>query len=213
MFSFGGKESLPVHGANKSNGVSLSTININVVLSLLWIISSIIIVYLGNTHCKVYSINSSLICDEKTCDLISKQVDGQLTKYTFSQVDFIDSEITRVKDGKVISTVGVSRKISSSYGYSVMIKFKSPVEDGSRIKVQSSVLLSPYDTGRRSARSTVSKIDRYIEGKSKELNLVIGQTWTVFGTLLIISGFVSLVCSFIFGQFSDPAPRRMRKSK
>lgn len=77
--------------------------------------------------------------------------------------------MVRVKNGELISTVGVSRKVSSSFGYSVMIKFKSPVEEGSRMKVQSSVLLSPYDAGRRTSRSTVSKIDRYIEGKTKVL--------------------------------------------
>lgn len=75
--------------------------------------------------------------------------------------------MVRVNNGDVVTTTGVSRKVSMSYGYSVQIKFKSLVEEGSRIKVQTTVLLSPYDTGRRSARGTVSKIDRFIEGKTK----------------------------------------------
>lgn len=136
-------------------------------MSLLWILSSIIIIYIGNLHCNNYSINSTLICDDIKCNLNSKQIDGKLTTYTFDKSDLIDSEVVRIKNGEIVSTVGVNRKVSSSFGYSVVIKFKSPVEEGSRIKVQSSVLLSPYDDGRRTTRGTVSKIDRYIEGKSK----------------------------------------------
>jgi hypothetical protein len=99
--------------------------------------------------------------------VVQKLPKGKLSSYLFNSQDLIDAESVRVKDGDIISTNGVTRKESSSYGYSVQIKFKSLVEEGSRIKVQTAVLLSPYDVGRRYARGTVSKFDRFIEGKTK----------------------------------------------
>jgi hypothetical protein len=92
--------------------------------------------------------------------------------------------MVRVKDGDLVSTNGVTRKVSSSFGYSVQIKFKSLVEEGSRIKVQTAVLLSPYDLGRRSARGTVSKLDRFIEGKTK--------------VPYLLTFFLVMICIFFF---------------
>jgi hypothetical protein len=118
-------------------------------------------------HCRNYSINSTINCDSSSCQVVQKQASGKISSYSFNSQDLIDSEMVRVNEGEIATTTGVSRKISASYGYSVQIKFKSLVEEGSRMKVQTAVLLSPYDIGRRSARSVVSKIDRYIEGKNK----------------------------------------------
>lgn len=48
------------------------------------------------------------------------------------------------------------------HGYTVRLKVKLPVEEGSRIKAERPILYSVEDMGRRAAKSAATKINDYI---------------------------------------------------
>mmetsp|Transcript_25071 Transcript_25071/g.36979 ORF Transcript_25071/g.36979 Transcript_25071/m.36979 type:complete len:214 (+) Transcript_25071:62-703(+) len=212
---FGRNDDLPLHGVSKktANGVNFSTVNMKVVLSLLWVVGSLVCMYLGYLHCRHSSLKSTVICSDDMCHVSVRDVQAVETTHSFARSDLIDAELVRINDGKVVSTSGVKRKVSSKYGYGIQIKFKIPAEEGSRIKIQKSLLLSTSDMGRSSARRGVSKISKFIDGGSKALNVFAGRSWTFLGVACILSGLASVTLAFTFGQFSDPTPRRMRKMK
>lgn len=131
----------------------------------------------------------------------------------FLKQNLVDVEMVRVSGEKVVDTSDMKRREMQKLGYSVQITYKTPAAEGSRLKVQKSVLLMTSNMGRRESRSVFNKILAFIDGKSNELNVSVGKWWTAYGIFGIIAGIFSAMMSLAFGQWSDPAPKRMRKSK
>jgi hypothetical protein len=128
-------------------------------------VTSILIVMYGYRLCS--SISTSLVCTDGQCTLSLLNSNGLPISHKFSRTELLDADMVRVHEGKVVSISGVKRKVSSTYGYSVQLTYKMPAEEGSRIKVQKSALLSETDIGRGSARSRTSKINSYIDEKEE----------------------------------------------
>ena len=66
--------------------------------------------------------------------------------------------------------------------------------------------------GRRSSRSISSKIFTYIDKTSNKIDVGHSKTITIFGLLCIILGLLSSFLSCALGIWSDPEPRRVKKS-
>lgn len=199
------------------------------VLSLALTLSSVLLVIYGYNLCS--TISTSLVCADKQCILLLSTPTGLPVSHKFSANELLDADMVRVHEGKVVSISGVKRKVASTYGYSVQLKYKVPAEEGSRIKIQQSALLSDTDIGRGPARSRTSKINNYIDGKAEvgwiyirifgltiiillqTLSVTTGPGWTFIGVSCILLGILSFITSCVFGQFSDPSPRRLRKTK
>lgn len=111
-------------------------------------------------------------CVDDKCKLSFKGDVDSPTLHEFAKKDLIDADLVRVHERKIVSVTGVKRKVAMTYGYSVQLKYKIPAEEGSRIKIQQSALLSAVDIGRRTARSTASQINNFIDGRDE-----VGEAW------------------------------------
>jgi hypothetical protein len=210
------KNDLPMamHSGSKNNGVSLSSVNKYVASSLAWLLLSLFLMYYGWRHCGTYSQVSTLSCNDGTCTLIQYPNPDDVKTYTFLAQDFIESNTVRINEvGEVTTTNGLSRKEQGNLGHSVQFKFKMTPEEGSRFKVQQTTLFSTLNLGKRPSRSMNKKINEFIENKSKNENFDIasGSRVTVVGVLCIAFGVISAVAALLFGHWSDPTPRRLRK--
>ena len=102
------------------------------------------------------------------CQLTTRPVADLTNQYTFMPQDFIESSVVRIDEGgQITSTNGLSRKQSGKLGYSLQLKFKSAPEEGSRFKVQQTILFSGSNLGKRPARSLNGKIGKFIDSVTK----------------------------------------------
>mmetsp|Transcript_15450 Transcript_15450/g.25727 ORF Transcript_15450/g.25727 Transcript_15450/m.25727 type:complete len:232 (-) Transcript_15450:1996-2691(-) len=212
------KNDLPMamhSGTAKNNGVALSSVNKYVASSLLWLLVSLYLVYYGWGHCGYYSLVSSLDCVDGTCTLDLRLSPDDTKVHTFLAQDFIESTTVRInEDGNVAGTSGLSRKEQGKLGHSVQLKFKSAPEEGSRFKVQQTTLFSSANLGKRPARTMNNKINGFIDNKDKSkesFSITAGSRVTVVGVLSIAFGVISTAAALLFGHWSDPTPRRLRK--
>ena len=166
--------------------------------------------YLFNRHSKSYADISDLNCDENVCSL-RYQNSTTTDLVTFSRSDLKSADTVRHDGTDIVDVTGMKRKKANKIGYTVQLKLMQPPEEGSRLKIPSTILLYPNDIGRGSARSSVKKISEYIDRDVDVLSLRSGSGWTSFGICCVILGFFSFIASFVFGQFSDPEPKRLRK--
>ena len=72
---FGTKDdlSMPVHGSNKNNGVSIGSVNMSVLISVVWLLCSVGMFGLGIWHCRNRSSYYALKCDKVDCFLIQNR--------------------------------------------------------------------------------------------------------------------------------------------
>ncbi len=153
---------------------------------------------------------SSLKCNKDTCFLTYQNETGSTT-IEYARIDIKSSETVRHNGKDVVDVSGMKRKQANKIGYTVQIKVNSPPEPGSRIKVPRQILLHRGDMGRSASRDATKKLGQYIDRDVDELNLSAGSGWTSWGIIFVLFGFFSFVASFLFGQFSDPEPKRQRK--
>ena len=208
---FGRNDALPVHGGtNRNNGVSIPVVNKWVVLSLSWILFSVYLFYYGFRHSRLYANISTLNCDKDSCVLRYQNSTGT-SSFDFSRNDMKSTEVVRYDGKDVIDVSGMKKKAANKVGYSVQLKVNLAPEVGSRIKIPKLLLLHRADMGRSSSREASKKIVQYIDNDSETLVLSAGSGWTSLGVASTLIGFFSFVSSLLFGQFSDPEPKRQRK--
>jgi len=206
------KDDLPIFGGGSSNnGVSLSVVNKWVLMSLIWLVVSIFIVYYGIRMCAYHSFNYEIRCTMNSC--VYKGL-GQ-AGIEIDRVDLRRVEMVRIDSNGTVVEVGEGNRRSSAYnknGYSCQLSYNKPAEEGSRIKVEKTLLISPRDMGRRVAKSCSTKVYAYIDKKKDKVDFSYSRTVTVVGILMIILGVASSVLSCVLGQWSDPEPRRVKKA-
>lgn len=231
---FGKQDSLPLHGATKrNNGLSnIPVVNQSVALSLVWFIGSVLILLYGISNCRSNAYSYRLDCDQNAC-VFTTRVDAE-TILGFDKSDLLEAEYTRIDPiGQLADSQRMKDEPRLSYGHSIMLKARVPVEEGSSMKVEKQLIFSKHDMGRRTARSGASRITRYINsrpgtdksagskksGRSRrsksddKVNLYSGRSVTLLGMTCIVLGFMSCIFACLFGQFSEESKRnRLKKA-
>lgn len=218
-------------GARRSNGVSgIPVVNrkvdychldntslfnkktlYQVALSLLWVVASLALVIFGFWHCRSKGFHYTIQCDYEDCKLSSYGLTTEITK--FKKVDFVDAEFVRIdKEGNFADPAKIKREKRAKFGYSIRLKIRQPVDEGSRIKTERYSIYNPNDMGRRQAKSGAQRIKDFLDGKTKQLYLNNGKTVTMIGVLSIFFGLVSMLVACVLGQWEDVNPRRLKKA-
>ena len=206
------KDTLPLLKSNKNNGVQLNIVNRSVLISLVWLLSSLFVIYYGFRDCRYNSYHYSLKCNSNDCTYTSSSNKGQ-SDIKIDRINLMRVDTVRIDSYGNITEYGEgSRKTSKKIGYSVQISFKHIPEPNSRFKLDKDLLFAPIDMGRRSSRSISSKIFTYIDKTSNKIDVGHSKTITIFGLLCIILGLLSSFLSCALGIWSDPEPRRVKKS-
>lgn len=183
--------------------------------------------YAGYSHCKSYAYKYSLTCNEGSCSWTA--FDNNILQYSskynndpdnvrvntisFPKYDLLESELVRVdSNGEYADATKMRSDKKQKFGYSIRLRVRQPPEPNSRLKVEKHVMFLPYDIGRRSARSGSKSIQDFIEnGEESNFAYSKSKNITFLGILSVLTGFVSLVSSLIFGRWSEQ-PRRTKKS-
>jgi hypothetical protein len=201
------KANLPTHGGSKYNGVSFSTMNMAVLLSTIWLLSSIGLFGLGIWHCRNRSTSYKLVCDVNDCELFRNQD----LPVRFLRKDFTSANAVRIDiNGEVTDTSKMKLKQQKSYGHSVELKFQY-AGDNPRYKAEKKLLFSPDDMGSGPAKKVSRDITKFIYKPTEPINVKHGNWTTGIGLCGIVFGIISTVLSLLFGQFQD-TPKRLKKA-
>ncbi len=198
-------------GFDSSSKSDFSFLLYQVALSILWVFLSALVVFFGFWHCRARGYHYTIQCDKEDCQWSSFGV--TTTQMMFKRSDLVDAEFIRIdKDGEFTDSAKMKRDKRGRYGYSIRMKVRQPLEEGSRIKTEKWIVYNPNDMGRRLAKSGTTSIKNYIENKDEKLYLNNGKTVTVVGVLSIFFGAVSMLLACVLGEFQDHNPRRMKKA-
>jgi hypothetical protein len=220
---FGSKnEFLPLGSANgrPDNGIKMSAMNMSVLLTLAWMLSSVVVMYGGYRHCRAYAYRYTLDCHQTGCTYTSKNA-GKIALMNLDRdhLRFVETVRIDTKGEMVRPEVSKDRRKGRS-GYSVRLRFAKTShlegensEESHRLGVEEDLILTPYDIGRRTSRSSFSKIQKYINKDRDTVYVSHGSSVTVMGIAIIFLSLLSAVASCFIGTWSDASPRRLKKSR
>jgi hypothetical protein len=195
-------------GSRGNNGVSFSTLNFSVLLSIIWLLCSLGAVGLGFWHCRNRASNFGLNCTLNECELIRNRE----APINFLRKDLTSATYVRINaDNEVVDTSKMKSKQARSFGYSVELKFQWAEDINSRFKAEKKTLFALEDMGSGLAKRSTSKITKGISKSGEPLNEKYGSWVTAIGLLSIIFGSLSALISLLFGQWQD-TPRRLKKA-
>jgi hypothetical protein len=162
---FGRNDALPVHGGSqRGNGISgVPVVNRQVALSLAWVVGSVAVLLLGIWHMRANAFNYRLKCSKTDC--VYTAFEGQLSmaSYAFPKSDLLEAELSRLdSEGKLIDPEIIRKQPNSRAGYTVRVKARLPVGEGSSMKSEKSFAFSAQDMGRRKARAGATSVTRYL---------------------------------------------------
>jgi hypothetical protein len=216
--------SSPYTRTKPETGISnISTVNVNVVLTLIWFIISIAAVIIGFWHCRSNAYNYSLVCNETNCyldypvgvplpDFGGQQVNiGDRNRLIIAKEDIIYSDSVAVDEsGKSPDTNNMSAKEIASLGLTTSIKYKHYLKgkDNADSVTTNTILFPPLDMGRRKARGQLRKFKEYTSGRTTAVNLQHGRVVTAPGILGIIFGIVSIILALVLGTWQDEKLKR-----
>lgn len=229
FFQFLSFKMLPVHGSNnKSNGISgIPVVNKKVLFSVIWTLLSLFVIFLGFRSCSRSSYSYSLSCANNLCHYkISDSNNSKrysnlgLTSDTYSlyfeKSDIKDTEIIRIDSlGKPFDVNNRDGLPKTRLGYSIKMKVTNAYTDPTsltKIKADRDIIFMPYDMGRRNSRVNTKKILEYVEGDdSSTLQVSRKKFVNLFGLLMIIFGFVSVILTLLLGKWAEDEPKRTKK--
>lgn len=164
-------------------------------VSSIWLIVSVVIIFIGFLHCRVYSFDYEMNCDVKMCKLSGT---SQNTLH-IPRADLLSVEITEIPN--VISIDGPN-KISRTLRFYLNL----PAEPGSRFKVKKNVLFTPHDMGEKYSQTAYQSAQQYMKAdanRKEALLLSNSQSTTTIGIISMVIGAVSALLSLILGQWSQ----------
>lgn len=179
-------------------------------MSILWVLGSIFLFYYGFRHSSQYADRAELTCDKAMCRLYTQNSTDSST-VEFARGDLKAAEVVRHDGTGIVDVSTMKRKAANKVGYTVQLKVNYSPEAGSRLKVPRFYTLYEGNMGRSTARSGSKSIGSYIDSESQSVSVSGGSGWTSLGIVSVVVGVLSFFLSIMFGQFSDPEPRRMRK--
>lgn len=197
---------------NSGNGISMNVVNKSVLLSLGWLVLSLFVVIYGFRDCSYNSYSYRFECKSNVCTYTAKTNEGTVVK-TIGRSDLQRVDTVRLnKEGAIQDYGEGNRRTSTKLGYSVQITYLGKQEEGATTKHVEKLLMVPKDMGRRSSRTASSKLFTYMDKTKDKIDVKHSNSVTLFGVLCIVLGFLSSLLSCVLGQWSDPEPRRVKKS-
>lgn len=218
MFQFGTNSGLPsFQGDNpRKNGVTFNIINVNILFSLIWLLSSVSLVGFGLLHCKHYTPKTKLKCDNFSCVFTPRESNTAVdnTPIAFKRKDFEDAYVIRLREevNMLDEDVNTKRKVGKPYGTTVEVKFlveEDTVESSKsrkKDKRRKVVSVSGDDMGKGVAEKMQAEIIGYFRNQGvKRLNISYGSSYTTsIGLISITIGLLSSCLSLYFGQWKEP---------
>ncbi len=208
---------LPSHTGSKNNGISYSffaNVNVKVLLSLIWLIVSVILFFTGVYHCNSYSYHYTFDCDQAGCNYHSSKTNENIY---IEKKDLRHTSNIRINEnGEVekISNIGTlenkKKKKSSRLGYSVEVSYYTHQDSTTAEK---KLLLSPEDMGRSYSKSSTNKLYDYIVAKKLDkVSISASRSVTIVGIICMCFGAFSTMLSLIAGQWKEDK-KMMKKSR
>lgn len=179
-------------------------------LSIFWVLGSVYLFYYGFRHSRLYADRAELTCDKAMCTLYSQNSTGN-SVIEFARGDLKAAHVVRHDGTGIIDVSSMKRKEANKIGYTIQLKVNYSPEPGSRLKVPRFYTFYEGNMGRSTARGHSKTIGSYIDNESHSISVSGGSGWSSLGIVSVIVGVLSFFLSLLFGQFSDPEPRRLRK--
>lgn len=211
---------LPTHSGNRHNkGLSgIGTVNWIVVGSMLWVITSIILIILGFRHCSNNARFVNFTCDKDICTFKQVLYSGnEKTIVTMNKNDIREVDIVRIDKKGIITDVKEvddrGRRKYAKLGQTLRLKAMIPATSGSRISAEKVFIFSSYDLGRRHSKTYLTRIQRWKDNQgSDKISVSSSKGVTGTGIIMIFLGIISLVTSLILGVFKDETKKKIKKA-
>jgi hypothetical protein len=213
---FGLSNDLPVHGSISRNGNGVRGIPVVdkwVALTVIWTLLFVFLVGFGAYNCQSNSYSYNVSCYKSDCSY--KIEDKRLrlsSSIQFQKEDLLDADFVRIDEkGEYADGDKVRAEPKRRFGYSIKLRVRLPPEPNSRMKIERSIILAPYDMSRRSARAQAKKISDALLKENVDFDVSKSSSVTIFGILSITFGLLGLLLVCIFGQWSEYNPRKLKK--
>ena len=170
---------------------ALPGIKHNVMLSIVWLVVSLFVVFVGGLHMHIHSYRYELKCTPTTCVYRS----SVKPPVTFNRTEFVGSEI-----------VQVSKKEND--GVTLQLKYQSPA--GSRFKVENTILFTPHGLGDKIAAKYYALVSSYTDKQivaATDLFINSSSKITPMGFIALMGGLASAVMCLALGTFSNDSGR------
>lgn len=164
----------------------------------------------GWFHCSANAFSYTVSCGQGNC--VWKTTNSSIPSISFLKSDLIDADVVRVDENGMYADSDRMKDKKARYGYSVRLKARLPLEDGSKMKTEKAFMFAPYDLGRRVSKSAVTNIRAFRDNRNEAFNYTRGKSITALGIVCVFTGLVSLLLSCLFGQWMEISPRRMKKA-
>jgi hypothetical protein len=213
---FGLDNDLPVHGSNSrnENGVKgIPVVDKWVALTVIWTLLFVFLMGFGVYNCRINSYVYNVSCYKSECSYkIEDKRMGLASLIQFQKGDLLDAEYVRIDEkGEYADSNKIRAQPKRYFGYSIKLKVRLPPEPNSRMKIERTIILAPYDMTRRSARAQAKKISDALLNENMDFDVTKSSSVTTLGILSITFGFLGLLLACIFGQWSEYNPRKLKK--
>jgi hypothetical protein len=202
-------------GNRSDNGVSFNTVNKSVLLTVIWTLFSLSIIYFGYKHCAWNSYSYTLTCDTNQCIHSIETFDISYEK-EYSRSSIKRAEIVRLNAlGEEV--IDPKERNNRKDGHSVKVVYSSKEEKQKvgqhQLGVENTFIISEQKMSRKYSKTTNTNLQKYIIKETDELYSNVSSSVTVTGVLICFFGSLSLLFSCIFGAWAEPRRKRgLKKS-
>ena len=198
------------------NGLkSMKTVNQSVLISIMWLIGSVVVVIFGFYHCRTNAYNYKMTCDTTSCKFEYPVGARFMETRTIERSNILYAENVHwdERENKHVDSKGMSNRKSSKLGLTVAVKYNIWDESG-EAKSLETLVFPPTDMGRRKARSSLRKIKEYLNNRDEndEVATEHGKMVTALGVVCIIFGITSIILSLSLGSWKDEKLKRVRRN-
>lgn len=210
------KEDLPLAGGSRqNNGIKgIPTVDRWVALTLFWALCFLAVIGYGFNHCRTNAYSYSFVCTNNDCRYTAEdRAFGVSNIIQFPKSDFLDAEMVRIdSNGEYVDGSKARSDPKRYYGYSIRLKLRLPPEPDSRMKIERSIIFNPHDMTRRVARNGAKTLSDSISKDQKDVSYSKSAMVTSIGVIAIFLGFLGLLLTCLFGQWSEYNPRKLKKA-
>lgn len=182
-------------------------------ITWVWLLSSILFMYLGWRLCRYDAMSVSIKCDQRICQFKERNVGHVYSRLEVERRDLIGESAKQVRVNKkmqYINTENMKRreKRGLKWAYSVEYREHPPRETGGEVKVKT-VLFGNFGIGRKRSRKNAQRLAMYLNGDVEKLDLKESREFTFRGAFTIVISLFSLLLCLVFGQFDDENVKRL----
>ncbi len=201
-------------GGRVDNGLgSMKVVNNQVVMSITWLVVSIVVVFFGLYHCRANSYNYALSCTSDGCKFtypsgarFNEPIYLEKTNMKYAETLYWDEYA-----GEVVETKGVPNRKLNRMGMTIGVRYEVSNEDSKALKT---LVFPPADMGRRKARKALKQFKEYlnVKGPTDGLDQTHSKIVTALGVVCIIFGLTSAILSCMLGSWKDEKLARVRRN-